>query len=200
MKALYKIKKYIDGYKIRLLLNLLLNACTAFFSIFSFIMLIPFLQLIFKAEEVVHVKYPFWVGAVVLLLSVLWTFFTTKEEAPQNLNGEKQEGGGFLHALADIGRAFKEMPRTMRQLWWVKFFTWYGLPLMWQYLGLSIARHVYQASNQSDAGFAEGMKKWQVQAKTLAPALVWSRRFMDPEPACWLIFPLEGQAVEILAG
>lgn len=60
MKALYKIKKYIDGYKIRLLLNLLLNACTAFFSIFSFIMLIPFLQLIFKAEEVVHVKYPFW--------------------------------------------------------------------------------------------------------------------------------------------
>ncbi|MBK8444683.1 MAG: MFS transporter [Sphingobacteriales bacterium] len=105
-----------------------------------------------------YVKYPFWVGAVVLLLSVLWTFFTTKEEAPQNPNGEKEEGGGFLHALADIGRAFKEMPRTMRQLWWVKFFTWYGLPLMWQYLGLSIARHVYQASNQSDAGFAEGIK------------------------------------------
>jgi hypothetical protein len=49
------------------------------------------------------------------------------------------------------------------------------------------------------AGFAEGMKKWQAQAKTLAPALVWSRRFLTPEPTCWLVFPVEGQAVEILA-
>lgn len=49
------------------------------------------------------------------------------------------------------------------------------------------------------AGFAEGMKKWQSLAKNLAPALVWSRQFIHPQPACWLIFPVEGQAVEIPA-
>ena len=60
MKKLYKLKSYIQDYKFRLFVNLILNACTAFFSIFSFIMLIPFLQLIFKAEEISAIAQPIW--------------------------------------------------------------------------------------------------------------------------------------------
>lgn len=62
MNKLYKVKKHLQGYELRLFVNLLLNACTAFFSIFSFIMLIPFLQLIFRAEEILNVQYPTWQG------------------------------------------------------------------------------------------------------------------------------------------
>ena len=46
----------------------------------------------------------------------------------------------------------------MRQLWWVKFFTWYGLPLMWQYLTLAIARYAYNAPTAEAVGFEDGMK------------------------------------------
>ena len=50
------------------------------------------------------------------------------------------------------------MPITMRRLWWVKFFTWFGLPLMWQYLSLSIAHHCFGAIEATDKGFDEGVK------------------------------------------
>lgn len=66
MNKLYKLKKYLKGYELRLFVNLLLNACTAFFSIFSFIMLMPFLQLIFKSDEMLHIKYPTWQGVAAL--------------------------------------------------------------------------------------------------------------------------------------
>lgn len=58
MKVFKRINKYLQGYYFRLILNLVLNAFTAIFSIFSFLMLMPFLQLIFKADIVAKVKYP----------------------------------------------------------------------------------------------------------------------------------------------
>jgi maltose/moltooligosaccharide transporter len=49
----------------------------------------------------------------------------------------------------------------MRQLWWVKFFTWYGLPLMWQYLSLAVAKYAFNAPSPdaNPAGFEAG-KNW----------------------------------------
>jgi maltose/moltooligosaccharide transporter len=54
--------------------------------------------------------------------------------------------------------AFKNMPAAMKELWWVKFFTWYSLPLMWQYLSIAIAYRCFHTSDPSSAGFAEGVK------------------------------------------
>lgn len=104
-----------------------------------------------------YVKYPFWIGAAVLLGSILWTVYTTDETPPEDMKAfeeAKQSHNSFL----EIFQALKEMPSAMKQLWWVKFFTWYGLPLMWQYLGVSIARHCYGAVDEKAAGFAEGVK------------------------------------------
>ena len=50
----------MNGYYFRLILNLILNALTAIFSIFSFLMLVPFLQLIFKADAMKEYTYPIW--------------------------------------------------------------------------------------------------------------------------------------------
>jgi maltose/moltooligosaccharide transporter len=41
-------------------------------------------------------------------------------------------------------------------VWWVKLVTWFGLPLMWQYLALSIAYHVYNAPTPDAEGFVDG--------------------------------------------
>lgn len=108
-----------------------------------------------------YVHYLFYFGAFVILASVLWTIYTTKEYPPADMaefERMKRESGGFAHAFAEIKDALVEMPTTMRQLWWVKFFTWYGLPLMWQYLSLAIARHAFNAPNPGVPGFEEGSK------------------------------------------
>lgn len=155
------------------------------------------------------VRYPFYIGAAAILITVLWTMYTTKEYPPENddykkkhvFTEEQKKGIRFWHLALTIGAAlmggffawqkigiayglvwmagifvvvylllllpvFKEilaplseMPPAMRQLWWVKFFTWYGLPLMWQYLSLAVAKYAYNAPNAEAAGFEDG-KNW----------------------------------------
>lgn len=102
------------------------------------------------------VRISFYIGAVSILVSVGITVFTTSEMPPDEEEKEAlaNEGGVWTGIVA----AFKEMPAAMKQLWWVKFFTWYGLPLMWQYLSIAIADRCFHASNPSDPGFAEGVK------------------------------------------
>ncbi len=105
------------------------------------------------------VKYSFVIGVAAMLITVIWTASTTDEYPPENIEEfrkEQAEKGGVLGGFKEIFVAVKEMPKPMRQLWWVKFFTWYGLPLMWQYLSLSIARHCYNAPTAESPGFAEG--------------------------------------------
>lgn len=103
----------------------------------------------------------FYIGAFAILAAVLWTVYTTKEYPPADMaefERLKREGGGFSHAFGEIKDALLEMPTTMKQLWWVKFFTWYGLPLMWQYLSLAISRHAFNAPGPGVPGFEEGSR------------------------------------------
>ncbi|KAB7728742.1 MFS transporter [Rudanella paleaurantiibacter] len=66
----------------------------------------------------------------------------------------------MLPIFKEILASLSAMPTVMKQLWWVKFFTWYGLPLMWQYLSLSAARYAFNAPDafSNKAGFEEGTK------------------------------------------
>lgn len=108
-----------------------------------------------------YVHYLFYIGAFVIIAAVLWTVYTTKEYPPENMaefERQKREQKGLGHMFSEIKDALVDMPTTMRQLWWVKFFTWYGLPLMWQYLSLAISRHSFNAPNPDSPGFEEGSK------------------------------------------
>ena len=108
-----------------------------------------------------YVHYLFYVGAFSIVAAVLWTVYTTKEYPPADLaefERNKRETKGIAHSIAEIKDALLEMPTTMKQLWWVKFFTWYGLPLMWQYLSLAISRHAFNAPNPGSPGFDEGSR------------------------------------------
>ncbi|QCX00678.1 SLC45 family MFS transporter [Aggregatimonas sangjinii] len=105
------------------------------------------------------VKYAFIVGAIVIVGSILWTGYTTKEYPPEDIEQFKKERAksGFLDSFREILEAIKNMPLVMKQLWWVQLLVWFALPLMWQYLSLSIARHVYNAPLATDVGFSEGV-------------------------------------------
>jgi len=105
------------------------------------------------------VEYSFKIGAVVFLLAVLWTVLTTKEYPPEDLAAferMKREHKGIGAGFAEIFSAIAEMPRTMKQLAVVQFFTWFALPCMWQFFGIAIARHVFLAPDERSPLFATG--------------------------------------------
>lgn len=115
------------------------------------------------------VKYSFVIGVVAMLSTVLWTFFTTDEYPPEDIEAFRKmqaQSGGVLNAFTEILHAVREMPDAIRKLWWVKLATWYGMPLMWQYLGLSIARHCFNAPTPDSPGF-EAASQWGGVALTV---------------------------------
>lgn len=129
------------------------------------------------------IKYSFVIGAVVMLGSVLWTIFTTNEYPPEDIEKLKKEKGGLLKIFAEVKKAIVEMPKIMKQLWWVMFFVWYGLPLMWQYLSLAISRHVFNAASPEHPDFAKGafyggisLAVFSVACFTISFAIPWVGR------------------------
>jgi len=105
------------------------------------------------------VEYSFKIGAVVFLLAVLWTVVTTKEYPPEDIEAferMKREKKGIAAGFAEIFSSVAEMPKTMKQLAVVQFFTWFALPCMWQFFGIAVARHVFLAPNENSPLFAQG--------------------------------------------
>lgn len=105
------------------------------------------------------VKYSFQAGAVVFLVCVLWTVFTTTEfppEDPAAFDRAKRGRGGIGALFSEIGSSIRDMPATMRQLAVVQFFTWLGLFCMWMFSGLAVARNVFGATEQSGPVFERG--------------------------------------------
>ncbi|HEY0460489.1 MAG TPA: MFS transporter, partial [Pyrinomonadaceae bacterium] len=103
--------------------------------------------------------YSFIVGAVFFLGAVLWTVFTTDEYPPEDLEEfrrKQAEGNVVSNIITEIIEALKDMPTTMKQLAVVQFFTWFALPCMWQFYGLTVARHVFLAPDEKSPLFAAG--------------------------------------------
>jgi maltose/moltooligosaccharide transporter len=105
------------------------------------------------------VSYSFKIGAVAFLVCVLWTVVTTKEFPPEDMaefERKRRERRGMSAALAEVASAFRDMPKTMKQLAVVQFFTWLGLFCMWMFFGLMTSYHIFGATNERDPRFADG--------------------------------------------
>lgn len=93
------------------------------------------------------VKWGFFIGAMVFLVSILWTVFTTQEEAPADMEAfeqEKKASKGFLNGILDIGRNIAQMPPVMWKLGIVQFFSWFAFFTMWSFAVPALTEHVYQ--------------------------------------------------------
>lgn len=91
-----------------------------------------------------NVVFSFYIGAAVLIFSILWTVFTTKEYSPQQLaEFQKEEINVEKTKLSDIFRDFLHMPKTMRRLGLVQFFSWIALFGMWVFTTPAVAQHIY---------------------------------------------------------
>jgi maltose/moltooligosaccharide transporter len=109
------------------------------------------------------VEYSFKIGAVMFLLCVLWTVFSTSEYPPADMeafNLKRAENPGILGLLkevfAEIPQAVHDMPSTMKQLAVVQIFTWLGLFCMWMFFGLTCSYYIFKAPNSRSELFDRG--------------------------------------------
>lgn len=106
----------------------------------------------------VHIA--FTAGAFVFFLAVLYTVLTTKEYPPEDLEAfeaRKRETAGVGNAFAEIFQGIGSMPRTMKQLAVVQFFTWFGLFCMWIYFVPAVAAHHF-GGVPGDASYERGVE------------------------------------------
>ena len=100
------------------------------------------------------VIYSFYVGAAILILCVLYTFFKVKEMPPKEYaefhgiaegEGEKK-GEGLLKLLVKAPSAFWKVGL-------VQFFCWAAFLYMWTYTNGAIAHNVWETSDTSSAAY-----------------------------------------------
>src|SRR5215510_6425174 len=92
------------------------------------------------------VKLSFYIGAAVFFTAVLYTILTSKEYPPSDLGYKekvKESNKGFGGGVKEIFSSIAHLPKVMRQLAPVQFFTWMGLFCMWIFFGVTIARSVF---------------------------------------------------------
>lgn len=93
-----------------------------------------------------NVLWSFYVGATVLIITIIWTVATTKEYSPAELAAYHEEDPSVHHEkskLSDILQDIIHMPKTMKQLSVVQFFTWIALFGMWVFTTPAVAQHVF---------------------------------------------------------
>ncbi len=110
-----------------------------------------------------NVKWSFYIGGILLLACILWTIMTTKEYSPaeqaqySGVDPIPHEKGGISLIIKDLAN----MPKMMRQLGWVQFFSWFGLFSMWVFTTPAIAHHVYGcAINETDSQAYSDAGNW----------------------------------------
>ncbi|MFC0875595.1 MFS transporter [Saccharicrinis sp. FJH2] len=93
-----------------------------------------------------NVYWSFYIGAMVLITTIVWTVSTTKEYPPEFYDEEKVE--------TKVKTKFK-IPKTMIQLLVVQFFSWFALFSMWVYTTPAIAYHFYGTLDANSTGYQE---------------------------------------------
>ncbi|MGC4039070.1 MAG: MFS transporter [Chitinophagaceae bacterium] len=106
-----------------------------------------------------NVKWSFYIGAFFFLSSVLYTVFTSTEYPPSDPEYKKKlarEDVGMESGVSEIIHALTNMPKRMRIVALVQFFTWPGLFLMWFYYTTAVAVNVFGGKDASDPVYAAG--------------------------------------------
>lgn len=93
-----------------------------------------------------NVVFSFYIGAFVMIVTILWTVFTTKEYSPEEMtkfNPDMEVAPTETMKFSNIFRDIVAMPKTMKQLAPVQFFSWIALFGMWVFTTPAVAQHVY---------------------------------------------------------
>ncbi|WP_396168340.1 MFS transporter [Flavobacterium sp.] len=105
------------------------------------------------------VIWSFYIGGTILLVTVLWTVFRTKEYAPKEhaLYNDIDLEAETVTEKTSIIKLIANAPKIFWQLGVVQFFSWFALFLMWVYTTRAIANQVWgpEALDPKSIGFNE---------------------------------------------
>ena len=99
----------------------------------------------------------FIIGALLSFTTVYWSVKKVPElpmsdEERAALNAQSRSVGAILGEIWD---AAKTMPPTMKRLWWMALFQWYGMMCYWIYIVPSLALTVFGTTDAQTAGFRD---------------------------------------------
>ena len=99
----------------------------------------------------------FVIGAVLSFTTVWWSVRRVPELPlpPDEVARLRALPRGVGPALAEIWSAVREMPPTMRRLWWMALFQWYGMMCYWIYIVPTLAATVFGTDDPHSAGFRD---------------------------------------------
>jgi maltose/moltooligosaccharide transporter len=72
------------------------------------------------------------------------------------VSGSLQRSGRYSNGFVTVLNDFQDMPRTMKQLAWVQFFSWFALFAMWIYTTPAVTSHLYGTTDPTSALYNEG--------------------------------------------
>ena len=112
------------------------------------------------------------VGAVVLALGAAMVYWLTTNDLDKQLyifagmvslagllaiaSGLLQMRGQYKSAFVTIINDFQYMPRTMKQLAVVQFFSWFALFAMWIYTTSAVTSHIYGTTDTTSQAYNDG--------------------------------------------
>ena len=91
-----------------------------------------------------YVKIAFGIGALVFLISILYTVLTTREYPPKDMEEfkkQKRENNFFK----DLKVSFSTMTSTMKKLGVIQFFSWFAFFTMWSMATPALTNFVFHA-------------------------------------------------------
>ncbi|RAW01218.1 MFS transporter [Pseudochryseolinea flava] len=86
----------------------------------------------------------FYIGSFIFIAAIVWTVITTKEYPGEHTTDQLAKEG-----IGQIFRDFVAMPKTMKQLGVVQFFSWFALFSMWVFTNSAVAGHIYKIAPEN---------------------------------------------------
>ena len=104
------------------------------------------------------VRWSFYLGGIAYFAAVMWTVFNTEEYPPDDIEKLKVENAerGIWDGLVESFKGIFSMPKTMVQLSFVQFFSWFALFGMWIYTTSAVTSHIYGTEDTTSATYNEG--------------------------------------------
>ncbi|MGE5314581.1 MAG: MFS transporter [Acidobacteriota bacterium] len=132
-----------------------------------------------------------WLAAGLVAMAMLYFFELDRElyilaagiavfGVLQLIVGASTKAGRTEQGLAAVIHDLYAMPKTMRELAVVQFFSWFALFAMWIYTTAAVTQHIYGTTDTTSAAFNEGadwvgvlMSVYNGFAAVMAFVLVW---------------------------
>ena len=91
----------------------------------------------------------FYIGALTVLLAILYTVFATREYPPEDMEAfrrKKAEARGLGHWVGETWHSISHMPGEMAKLCVVQFFTWFPFFCLFIFFTVYVAENIFGAA------------------------------------------------------